>query len=217
MKKYLEATYFFDYNTEEIQNQITDLKSGSLSDTEKAVACYLNVRDGWRYNAYNLYFKKEKWKASVIAKEKEAHCIDKSTLLITFLRALGIPARIHLAKVKNHIAVEKLMEKLGTNELSPHGMVDVFLNEKWVKASPAFNATLCEKCNVAPLDFDGKNDSVFQEYNRDGKEFMEYQEIYGEYEDVPLEKIKEIFNAHYPQFEKHFVDGRLDIGSLSKE
>lgn len=207
MKKYLQTTYFFDFDTENIQKEIAELKASGLSDIEKAKACYLKVRDGWRYNGYNLFFKKERWKASVIVKEQEGHCIDKSTLLITFLRALNIPARIHLAKVKNHIAVEKLTEKLGTNELSPHGMVDVFLNGKWVKASPAFNASLCELCNVAPLDFDGINDSVFQEYNKDGQEFMEYLEDYGHFEDLPFDFILNNMKTEYPKLRK-LIEGK---------
>ncbi len=200
MQQYLKTTYFLDYESEGIQALVQDLKTDQLSDSEKAVACYTRVRDGWRYNAYNIFFKKEKWRASTIANFKEAHCIDKSTLLIACLRALGIPARIHLAKVKNHIAVEHLVEKLGTNELSPHGMVDIYLNGTWLKASPAFNKELCERCNVAPLDFNGKEDSIFQEYNREGKEFMEYLEDYGHFEDIPLEFIKNNFREQYPQF-----------------
>lgn len=199
MEIYLQATYFYDYENDQIQDLVAEFRAESLTDIEKAVACYLKVRDGWRYNAYKIYFQKERWVASDIVGRKEAHCIDKSALLIAALRALGIPARIHLAKVKNHIAVEHLIEKLGTNELSPHGMVDVFLNGKWVKASPAFNATLCEKCNVAPLDFNGLEDSIFQEYNRSGQEFMEYLEDYGHFEDLPYDFILNNFQEEYPK------------------
>ncbi len=203
MNQYLQATYFFDYENDKIQNLIQELKDSKYSDREKAVACYLKIRDGWRYNAYNIYLNKDKWRASDIAERKEAHCIDKSVLLIACLRGLGIPARIQLAKVKNHIAVETLVEKLGTNELSPHGMVNIFLDGKWLKASPAFNAALCERCNVAPLDFDGVQDSIFQEYNRDGQEFMEYLEDYGHFADVPYEFILNNFKTHYPEFSRY--------------
>lgn len=200
MKQYLQPTFFLDFEDEAIQAIVEPLKSGAYSEREKAVACYLKVRDGWRYNAYKISWAREKWSASAVSKRKEAHCIDKSVLLIACLRALGIPARIHLAKVKNHIAVEKLIEKLGTNELSPHGMVNIYLDGKWRKASPAFNASLCERCKVAPLDFDGINDSLFQEYNQDGQQFMEYLEDYGHFEDVPYEFIINNFKEHYPEF-----------------
>ncbi|MFT5167606.1 MAG: transglutaminase-like putative cysteine protease [Saprospiraceae bacterium] len=206
MQQYLQATYFFDYEDDNVQRLIADLKIADLSDQEKAIASYLMVRDGWRYNAYKLYFAKEKWRASEVARQKEAHCIDKSVLLVAVLRGLGIPARIHFAKVKNHIAVDKLVEKFGTNELSPHGIANVFLNGKWVKASPAFNAELCEKCNVAPLDFDGENDSVFQEYDREGNTFMEYLEDYGHFEDLPFDFIMNNIQENYPGF-SHLIIG----------
>lgn len=207
MEKYLKSTYFYDFETADIQEIVATIRATSSSERDQAIACYNTVRDGWRYNAYNIYLDQQKWRASDIAKRKEAHCIDKSVLLIACLRALGIPARIHLAKVKNHIAVEKLVEKLGTNELSPHGMVNIYLDGKWRKASPAFNAKLCELCNVAPLEFDGVTDSVFQEYNRAGQEFMEYLEDYGHFEDLPYDFILNNFREHYPELSKTFEQG----------
>lgn len=200
--EFLSSTYFFDYDHPAIQEQLKEFNLSSSSPKEKAKAIYLKVRDGWRYNASNIFFTKEAFKASVILQRKEGHCIDKAILLTTFLRAVGIPARIHLAKVKNHIAVETLTEKLGTNELTPHGMVDIFIDGKWVKSSPAFNASLCEKCNVAPLEFDGENDSIFQEFNREGKEFMEYLEDYGFFQDLPIDFIIKNIHDHYGDFFK---------------
>jgi transglutaminase-like putative cysteine protease len=209
---YLTPTYFFDFEHENIQNFLQGFQSNSLSQKEKAVQVYLKIRDGWRYNAYQINFNKEAFRASVIAQRSEGHCIDKAILLTTCLRGLGIPARVHLAKVKNHIAVEILTEKFGTNELTPHGMVDVFLAGKWVKSSPAFNASLCGKCNVATLDFDGESDSIFQEYNRDGNEFMEYVEDYGHFEDLPFDFILQNMKEHYGQFfNRSEGQVRLDI------
>ena len=194
---YIESTYFFDYKHENIQYLIQEFQSNSLSQKEKAIKVYLKIRDGWRYNASQISFNKEAFRASEISQRSEGHCIDKAILLTTCLRGLGIPARVHFAKVKNHIAVETLTKKLGANELTPHGMVDILIDGKWVKSSPAFNATLCEKCNVAPLDFDGENDSIFQEYNREGNEFMEYLEDYGSFEDLPLDFIMQNMKEHY--------------------
>lgn len=206
MTAYLSSTWFLDYESAPIQEWIGDLKTSDLSEQEKAVACYLKVRDGWRYNPYQISFKKEYWKASEIIQRAEGHCIDKSILLVVGLRALNIPARLHLAKVKNHIAVERLIEKLGTNELTPHGMVDLYINDKWLKASPAFNASLCEKCDVAPLEFDGQNDSIFQEYNREGKAFMEYLEDYGHFADLPFNFIVENLKHHYPKWSQYLLE-----------
>ncbi len=195
---YLSPTYFFDYETKEIQQIVEEFNIESLTKKEKAIGLYLKVRDTYRYNPYYLNFSKEHFKASNLAKQTQGHCIDKSIILIACLRAVGIPARIHLAKVKNHIGVERLVKVFGSNELTPHGMVDLFLDGKWLKVSPAFNKSLCEMCKVAPLGFDGENDSIFQEYNSEGSLFMEYLENYGHFEDVPLEFMIANSKEHYP-------------------
>ncbi len=199
---YLKSTEFLDYEHPEIQQLISEYNSKPLTDKQKAIQIYLKVRDGWRYNPYHICFEKECYKASTIAMKKEGHCIEKSILLTACLRAVGVPARMHLAKVKNHIGVERLIEKFGTNELSPHGMVDVFIEGKWLKVSPAFNIELCRIYNIAPLDFDGENDSIFHEYDKAGNIFMEYLEDYGHFEDVPIDFIHKNFMANYPQINK---------------
>ena len=195
---YLEPTYYFDYGHVAIQDLIADFRDPSLSDKEKAIGLYLKVRDQWKYNPYHISLSKEKFRASVIAGKPMGNCVEKSILLIACLRAVGIPARLHLGKVKNHIAVERLMEKFGSNELTPHGMVNICLNQKWLKASPAFNKTLCEKFKVAPLGFDGENSSFLQQYNSEGSLFMEYMDDYGYFEDVPVEFMKRNIKEHYP-------------------
>ena len=195
---YLEPTYYFDFENKAIQNVIAEFNDLSVSDKQKTIGLYLKVRDGWKYDPYSISLSKEKFRASTIAEKSTGNCVEKSILLIAGLRGLGIPARLHLGKVKNHIAVERLTEKFGSNELTPHGMVNVCLNNKWLKMSPAFNESLCEKFKVAPLDFDGENDSFLQQYNREGSLFMEYTEDYGYFADVPVEFMKQNIKEHYP-------------------
>ena len=198
MQNFTASTYFFDYDHPIIKEMIQEFQDDSSSDKEKAIELYLKIRDGWRYNPYDISFNKEDLIASNIAQKAHGHCIDKSILYIAGLRGLQIPARLHLAKVQNHIAVERLTEKFGTNELTPHGMVDVYLEGKWVKATPAFNKELCELTGVEPLAFDGENDSIFQQFNHNGDEFMEYLEDYGAFDDVPIAFIEKNMRENYP-------------------
>ena len=195
----LASTYYLDFDHVRIQELIADLKKEkAVSDQKKAVALYLIIRDGWRYDPYKINLSREHFKASRIAGKSSGNCVEKSILLIACLRGLGIPARLQLGKVKNHIAVERLIEKFGSNELTPHGMVNVYLNGQWLKVSPAFNASLCERFRVEPLEFDGENHSFLQQYNREGSLFMEYLEDYGPFEDVPVDFIKQNIREHYP-------------------
>ena len=209
MNAYLQPSVYLDFESEAIQEIVGEFKDDFLSDIEKSKKIYLKIRDGWRYNPYNISMNREKYQASEISKREEGHCVDKAILLVACLRAVGVPARLRLAKVTNHIAVERLTERFGTNVLTPHGMVEVYINKKWVKATPAFNKELCELTRVEPLEFDGENDSMFQEFNADGKQFMEYLEDYGHFEDVPLDFMLENLKINYPTIFKD-DDGILE-------
>lgn len=204
--QYLEATYYFDFEHELIQELIAEFQEGTLSDKEKAIGLYEKVRDGWIYDPYTISLSPERMRASYIASRTTGHCIEKSIVLIAGLRAMNIPARLHLGKVKNHIAVERIVERIGSDELTPHGMVNVFLNGEWLKLSPAFNKELCEKFNVMPLEFDGESNSFLQQYNSSGSRFMEYLEDYGHFKDVPLEFIKKNLRDHYSHLIKAHKD-----------
>ncbi|MER3317426.1 MAG: transglutaminase family protein [Allomuricauda sp.] len=205
--KYLSPSYFFDFEHHSIQELIMEFMTPELTDKEKTIGLYNKVRDEWKYDPYSISLSKENYRASNIAEKPTGNCVEKSILLIAGLRAMQIPARLHLGKVKNHIAVERLTEKFGSNELTPHGMVNVHLNNKWLKMSPAFNKSLCEKLNVEPLEFDGEHNSFLQAYNSAGNRFMEYTEDYGHFEDVPLEFMKKNIKEHYP----HIFDTKENI------
>ncbi|MDY0779500.1 transglutaminase-like domain-containing protein [Tenacibaculum sp. IB213877] len=209
--------YNFDFDSDEIKNHLEKIDLKGLSEKEIVIKLYKHVRDNWHYSPYKFSLKKSDWKASKIVNYKKGHCLDKAVLLITFLRAHNIPAKLGLAKVKNHIAVDDIVEKFGSEELVPHGYVDVFLNGKWVKATPAFNKELCEMLGVAVLEFDGENDSLFQEFDTTGtKNFMEYLDDYGTFNEVPLEFMLELLLKHYPNIQKKNVKlgDVLDLAQL---
>lgn len=196
---YLQPSFYFDFESEPIQKLIAEFNNDKRSDKEKAIEMYAKVRDHWKYDPYTISLLAENYRSSNIAQSPSGNCVEKSILLISCLRGLGMPARLHLGKVKNHIAVERLTEKFGSNELTPHGMVNVQLNGKWLKMSPAFNKSLCERLNVEPLAFDGENNSVLQPFNSAGTRFMEYTDDYGYFDDVPLEFMIDKLKEHYPQ------------------
>lgn len=198
MDQYLKTTYYFDHEEESIQSLINDLKTAKYTSRERAILIYEKVRDEWLYDPYTISLSKDNYKSSEIAERASGNCVEKSVLLISCLRALGIPARLHLGKVKNHLAVDRLMEKFGTNELTPHGMVNVYLNDQWLKMSPAFNSSLCKRFNVEPLSFDGITNSYLQQYNSEGSKFMEYTADYGFFEDVPVEFMVQNIKENYP-------------------
>lgn len=213
--QYLEETKFINFSDAKIKSYVEQITAEAHSQTEKAIKLYYAVRDNWRYNPYRISFNSEDWFASKVFDKPDGHCQDKALLLVAFARLCGIPARLHLAKVKNHIAVEVLTEKFGTNVLTPHGYVELYLENKWLKVTPAFNRQLCEKLNVSPLEFDGKTDSFFQEYDKNGGVFMEYLEDYGTFADLPIEFMIENMREHYPILaEKYIGKGVVDFTKI---
>lgn len=203
MKLHLKNNYNFDYQTDIIKNYLNKIDLQGLSEKEIAIKLYNHVRDSWPYYPYRFSFKKSDWKASKIISHKNGHCLDKAVLLISFLRAYNIPAKLGLAKVKNHIAIDQILEKFGSDVLVPHGYVALFLNNKWIKATPAFNIQLCTKLGVNVLEFDGENDSLFQEFDKTGNHsFMEYLEDYGTFDEVPLPYMLALMQEHYPSIMK---------------
>lgn len=206
MEVFLKNTALLDFDNKELSKYALTIAEDAGNPKEKAIAIYEKIRDGWRYNAYNTSLSKEDFKASNIFKRKEAHCVDKAILLTACLRKNNIPARIRFAKVKNHIATEKFEAYMGTNIMVPHGIVELLLNNKWIKVVPAFNKTLCEKLNVEVLEFDGENDAIFQSYDKDKNLFMEYIEDYGHFDDVPHQLFVELLQVNYPKLFEEGMD-----------
>jgi transglutaminase-like putative cysteine protease len=201
MENYLKSTYFLDYEQEKVAAFAKKHTETCTTLREKAIALYNAVRDGFYYNPYDLNFNKEGLKASDLLNRKHGYCIEKAVLLAASARAANIPSRLSFYDVKNHIATDRLCAILGTNVLVFHGAAELYLDGEWLKTTPAFNASLCEKLGVASLEFDGFHDSIFQEYDASGdKQFMEYLHDYGSFDDVPYDLLIETTLNAYPQF-----------------
>ena len=86
------------------------------------------------------------------------------------------------------------------------------MDEIWVKATPAFNISLCERFGVLPLEFNGRRDSLFHPYDSSGRRHMEYIRERGAFVDVPFDLIMSTFNEYYPAaMEKGFGSAEDDF------
>jgi transglutaminase-like putative cysteine protease len=166
-------------------------------EIERAKRLYLAVRDGILYDPYRVSLTPEDFTASAALARGYGFCINKSVLLAALARAVGIPARLGFADVRNHLTSAKLRAAMKTDVFAYHGYTDLFLAGKWVKATPAFNAALCAKVGVRPLDFDGVTDSVFHPFDAQGRRHMEYVRQRGVRWDAPLEEIQAAFRDLY--------------------
>ena len=198
MNEYLKPTEFLDFDKREVREFAERHSDKNKTATENAVSLYYAVRDGFTYNPYTLDLRREGLQASNLLTRKSGYCIEKAILLAASARAVGVPSRLSFYNVKNHIATERIEQILGTNVLVFHGAAELFLDGKWLKTTPAFNRRLCEKLNVAPLEFDGTADSIFQQFDESGATFMDYLHEYGAFADFPYELALSEMRRHYP-------------------
>lgn len=206
MKEYLCETPFLDFQHVSFEAFTAGIDP-NLPEKEKAIALYFLVRDAFLYDPYHLDLTNEGLKASNVLSKKRSWCVEKSSVLAACLRKFGIPSRLGYAIVTNHIGVEKLTHYLRREEIVFHGFVDVHLNGKWVKCTPAFDQRICRVSGVTPLDWDGEMDSLFQEFDQ-GKKFMEYKHFYGTFNDVPIELMNAEMKAHYPHLFEEMYDSK---------
>lgn len=172
---------------------------GVRGEKERAIALYRAVRDGVTYNPYLDYAKSEAYRASDVLKSGQGFCVGKAALLAACARAVGIAARPGYADVRNHITSKKLHDLVQTDVFYWHSYTEMLIDEKWVKCTPAFDRALCERAKLAPLEFDGEHDSLFQPFDPDGRRHMEYLHDRGPYADVPFGLILSEFRRLYPR------------------
>jgi transglutaminase-like putative cysteine protease len=187
--KYLQPTLIIDSNNEEVIRFAETARGGIVDPVETAIRLYYAVRDMIWYDPYYPFYLPEHYRASNTIKNHRGFCIPKAALLCALGRSCGIPARIGFANVRNHLATKQLREYMGTDIFAYHGFTEFYLDGKWVRATPAFNKELCLRHNVAPLEFNGREDSIFHAYNNENKPFMEYIEYLDVYHDVPVDVI----------------------------
>jgi hypothetical protein len=198
--KYLEPTYFIDSDSNIIKDFAGKVCQKETDPLKKAVKMYYAVRDGIKYDPYSMEDNRPFMRASAVLQRRFGYCVAKAVVLAALARSQNIPARLGFANVRNHINSKRLQALMGTDLFVYHGFVELYLKEKWVKATPAFDLNLCEKACIKPLEFDGIFDSIFHPFNTKGSKHMEYVEEHGHFSDLPYEIIMEASKKEYPLY-----------------
>ncbi len=199
MTQYLTPTAFIDSDAPDVIAYANSHTQGATNDVDRAMRLYYAVRDDFYYNPYYLDLRPEGLKASALLRRepRAGYCVEKAVLLAAVARVVGIPSRLSFYNVRNHIATGRLESLLQTNLLVFHGCTELLLEGTWVKATPAFNASLCTKLNVEPLEFNGREDSVLQQFDRSGNTYMHYEHDYGAFADLPYDLYMRSLQQHY--------------------
>lgn len=193
----LGATWFLDSDHDDVIRFATQTTANESDDVGRAVSLFRTVRDGIRYDPHDLSSNPSDHRASAVLAGRQRWCVPKSVLLSASCRAIGIPARLGFADVRNHLQTPALADKMGTDLFLWHGYSVLWLEGEWRKASPAFNAELCRRFGTEPLDFDGRSDALLHAHDGGGNRYMEYVSYRGIYADLPLGEILDTFAEAY--------------------
>ena len=190
MEKFLRCTQVVDCDSPLIKKKAMALTKGLKTDKEKAIALFYFVRDNIKYNPYDSADRYEYSIASATLKRGYGLCFQKAAVLVAMCRALGIPARFGFADIRNHLLSQRFLDMMcGSNILVYHGFAEIYIDGKWVIATPAYDLGLCQENGFMSVEFDGKHDAKLPSFSNDGRRHVEYLKYHGNYDDLPWQEI----------------------------
>jgi transglutaminase-like putative cysteine protease len=199
---YLAPTAVIDFLHPGVQAFAHEYDRPDTDPRTRAVALYYAVRDRIRYDPYEIELSATGLSAGRCVERGRGWCVTKAALLAACCRAIGIPARPGYADVRNHLSTARMRAIMRTDEFRWHGYTAILLDGKWVKATPAFNVELCEKFRLRPLEFDGREDSIYHPFDLEGRQHMEYLRYRGEFADLPFVEM----TTDFARFYAHMMD-----------
>ncbi|WP_436498896.1 transglutaminase-like domain-containing protein [Actinokineospora sp. HUAS TT18] len=199
MSQELWSTEFLDHDSPEVRALVAKTTDPGMSPVAKAVALYYAVRDKLRYEVYGADLSRAGLRASTVLRTGSGMCLHKSVVYAAALRAVGVPSRLRLTDVRNHLASDRLRTLVGGDTFTYHCLVSLRLDDRWITATPVFNKTLCRMYRMAPLEFDGTADSVYHPFDVHGRKQMEFVRTHGEFPDLPYDRVIAGLRAAHPK------------------
>jgi transglutaminase-like putative cysteine protease len=197
MSKYLKCTEIVDCDSAIIKKKARELIRGLKTDEEKAIALFYFVRDAIKYNPYDSADRYEYSIASATLNRGYGLCFQKAAVLVAMCRAGGIPARFGFADIRNHLMSQRFLQMMcGSNILVYHGFAEIYLDDKWVIATPAFDLVTCKDNGYIPVEFDGEHDARLHRRSQDGRLHVEYIKSRGNFDDLPWQEIYDAGARH---------------------
>lgn len=195
---YLNPTFFIDSNSK-IVSELAKRLTEKIDDVrKKAKSIFYWTRDEILYDPYESFtFERKDYKASNIIKQKKGWCVQKACVLAALARSLRIPSRLHFGDIRNHRVPEKLIKAMKTNLFVYHGYTELYIDGSWLKATPAFNISLCQKFDLKTVEFDGIHDGMLPETTKDGQKYIEYVKDRGITNDFPFDTLFETIRKFY--------------------
>ena len=160
LEPYLVPGVFIDSDDADVRAFAARRAAGADGALARAGRLYYAVRDEIPYDPYYVGADRAYFRASDCLRAGRGFCIPKAALLAAAARALGVPARVGYADVRNHLTTKRLAELVGGDLYVWHGYTELHLEGSWVKATPAFNLSLCERFGVRLYEAIGSDGPV---------------------------------------------------------
>jgi transglutaminase-like putative cysteine protease len=196
--RYLTPGSFIDSDSRQIIAFVDQAIEGTSDIRDAVLRLYYTIRDTVIYDPYVNFTDPANYRASGVLTRGRGFCIGKSALLAASGRVIGVPARVGYADVRNHLTSPRLYQMTKTDIFIWHSYTELYLPDRWIKATPVFDLALCKRVGLKPLEFDGKTDSLFQPFDQAGRRHMEYLKDRGAFADVPFDAIQTEFLKTYP-------------------
>lgn len=128
--RYLKKTRMLDYDCDSIRTLVNERKWNQADDYQKIGAIYDFVRNEilFGYNRSDLLT------ADEVLKDGYGQCNTKATLLMTLLRAVGVPCRLHGSEVDKQFqegVTSGVIAALAPQTIV-HTWVEVFYDGNWI-------------------------------------------------------------------------------------
>lgn len=198
LARFLRPTPYLDLRHPRVAALAAEVSEAEEEPGARAARLFRRVRDEIRYDPHRIRLEPDALTAGATLAAGHGFCVTKAVVYAAGLRALGIPARLGFADVVNHLSTARLRREMRTDLFVFHGFTEAWLEGRWVKATPAFDAPLCARFGVDPLEFDGVHDAVLQPANRGGDRFLEYVRDRGSRDDLPFDELVAAWREAYP-------------------
>ncbi|ALG09180.1 transglutaminase-like domain-containing protein [Kibdelosporangium phytohabitans] len=206
-------TEFLDYRHERVQRFVAKAIGDATTPKDQAVRLFYAVRDGLHYEVSGQDLSREGLRASAIVASGQGFCAHKSILYAAAVRAVGIPSRIVVSEVRNHLASPALKALVG-GDTFVHWLTSIRLGGRWLYVTPVFNKVLCRLYRMEPLEFDGESDARLHPFS--GGDRMEFRTEHGHFDDVDYDRLIGLMRSRHPGM---FTEGTVvpDAGSLAAQ
>ncbi len=198
----LEETYYCDYKSNNIIKHLDDLISINDSITNVVKKVFNFVQNNIKFGMDSVDVK-----ASETLEKGYGACWNKSLLLVALLRNQHVPARVVYDQLKRDFSKPcfGLICHLSNNPFC-HGLVQVYLNEKWIRIDPTLDKNTFDKCfkqlGVSWInEWDGATDMKIYAESIIGETII--------IEDIDKKYSENFGNAIPPQFIKNYMNKKL--------